>query len=146
MKKWLIIVLSLVVFSVPVKADDGKVITVNKMPQAAQEFMAKYFPGMEVAVAKQEGLFWDKSYDVIFNNGNKLEFDGTGDWKSVDCKFASVPEELVPAPVAGYIKGKFPGARILKIEKDERSLDIELDNGTDLEFNRTFELVELDRD
>ena len=135
MKNWLIIVVCLVVFSVPAKADDGKVIPVSKMPQTAQEFMAKYFSGMEVAVAEQEGMFWEK-----------LEFDGNGKWKSVDCKYTSVPKEIVPAPIAGYIKGKFPGTRIIKIEKDDRRIDVELDNGTDLEFNSTFELVELDRE
>ena len=146
MKKWLIIVVCLVVFSVPAKADDGKVIPVSKMPQTAQEFMAKYFSGMEVAVAEQEGMFWEKSYDVTFNNGNKLEFDGNGKWKSVDCNYTSVPKEIVPAPIAGYIKAKFPGTRIIKIEKDDRRIDVELDNGTDLEFNSAFELVELDRE
>lgn len=146
MKNWLIIVVCLVVFSVPVKADDGRAISVSKMPQTAQEFITKYFSGMEVAVAKQEGAFWERSYDVIFCNGNKLEFDGMGKWTSVDCKYTRVPDEIVPAPIAGYIKGKFPGTRIIKIEKDNRRIDVELDNGTDLEFNSAFELVELDRE
>ena len=144
MKKWLIIVVCLVVFSVPAIADDGKAISIGKMPQTAQEFMAKHFPGEEVAVAKQEGGFLDRSYDVIFCNGNKLEFDGLGRWTSVDCKYSSVPQEIIPAQIAGYIKGKFPGVKIIKIEKEERRIDVELGNGVDLEFNNSYELIEMD--
>lgn len=144
MKNWLIIVVCLVVFSVPAKADDGKAISIAKMPQTAQEFMAKHFSGIEVAVAKQEGGFWERSYDVIFCNGSKLEFDGFGRWTCVDCKYSSVPDEIIPAPVAGYIKGKFSGVRIVKIEKEGRRIDVELDNGVDLEFNSSYDLIEYD--
>ena len=146
MKNWLIIVVCLVVFSVPARSDDGKAITIGKMPKTAQEFVTKYFHSMEVAVAKQEGAFWERSYEVIFCNGNKLEFDSMGKWTSVDCKYTGVPQEIVPAPIAGYINGKFPGAKVLKIEKDDRRIDVELDNGVDLEFTNSYQLIEFDRD
>lgn len=140
----LMIVVSSVVFSNPAKADDDRPISVDKMPLQAQEFINKYFPGKTIAVAKQEGRLVEKNYDVIFIDGNKLEFDRNGVWTNVDCEYSSVPEGIVPAPVAGYVEKKFPGVKIRQIEKENRFFEVELENGVDLKFNKNFELVDMD--
>ena len=93
MKKMIFGILSFLLFAVPVMADDDKPIKVEQMPVAAQQFMAEHFPGQSVAVAKQEGSFVEKNYDVIFTNGNKLEFDRKGVWTNVDCRYGQVPQE-----------------------------------------------------
>lgn len=143
MKKFLIIVLSLVVFSSPVMADDDKPISVAQMPKQAQEFIAEFFPGIQISVAKQEGRL-DKNYDVIFCNGDKVEFDRNGVWTNVDCKYTFVPEGIIPAPIAGYIKKHFPETKITQIEKDDRRYDVELSNNVDLTFNKSYKLLEVD--
>ena len=56
-------------------ADDDKPIQVNQLPQTAQTFIKTHFPDNKVAMAKMETDWFDKSYDVIFTNGDKLEFD-----------------------------------------------------------------------
>ena len=40
--------------------------------------------------------WFDKSYDVIFTNGDKLEFDKKGVWTEVNCKYSAVPVAVVP--------------------------------------------------
>ena len=47
------------------------------MPQTAQTFIKTHFPDNKVAMAKMETDWFDKSYDVIFTNGDKLEFVAT---------------------------------------------------------------------
>lgn len=140
----LIIVVSLVVFSHPAKADDDRPISVEKMPLEAQEFIKKYFPGKTVAVAKQEGRLVEKNYDVIFIDGNKVEFDRNGVWTNVDCEYSSVPEGIVPAPIAGYVETHFPGVKIRQIEKDRKRYEVELANGVDLKFNSAYKLLDAD--
>ena len=43
------------------------------------------------ACAVMESDWFDKSYDVIFTNGDKLEFDKKGVWTEVNCKYSAVP-------------------------------------------------------
>ena len=60
------------------KADEDKPIQVNELPKKAQEFIQKHFAKHNVSYAKVENDFWDKSYDVIFVNGDKIEFNKNG--------------------------------------------------------------------
>ncbi len=97
MRTLLIIVFSLFAFSSPALADDDRPINVNQLPAQAQEFINRFFSDSAVALAKQEGRFIGKNYDVIFCNGDKVEFDKSGEWTNVDCKYSSVPDGIVPA-------------------------------------------------
>lgn len=144
MKRFWITLISLLIINIPAMADDDKPVEVSAMPVKAQEFMHKYFPGNKVAVAKQEGTFLLKSYDVIFINGDKLEFDRNGNWTNVECKYTLVPDGIAPAPIDAYIKTNYPQAKLKGIEKEERHYDVELDNGIDLKFNSSFKLVKID--
>lgn len=144
MRKWLIIVLSLVVFTSPALADDDRPINVNQLPAQAQEFISRFFPHSSVAVAKQEGWFMGKNYDVIFCNGDKVEFDKSGVWTNVDCKYSAVPDGIVPEPIAGYVEKHFSGVKITQIEIDERIFEVELSNGVDLKFNKAYKILDVD--
>ena len=54
------------------KADNDKPISWNELPQKSQEFIKKYFPKNEVSFAKMENEIWDKTYEVVFTNGEKI--------------------------------------------------------------------------
>lgn len=143
MKKLLMMFLGLVVFSSTVLADDDKPISIAQMPKQAQQFIAEYFPGIQVSFATQEGKA-ARSYDVVFTNGNKVEFDRNGAWTNVECKHSSVPDGIIPAPIAGYVKKHFPETKIVQIEKEDKRYEVELSNSVDLTFNKSFKLLEVD--
>ena len=144
MKKMIFGILSLLFLASPAMADDDKPIKVKEMPVAAQVFIAEHFPGQSIAVAKQEGSFIEKNYDVIFTNGNKLEFDRKGIWTNVDCRYGSVPQAIIPAPITEYVKNHFPDCKVKKIEKENRKYEVELSNDVELKFNNSYELVDVD--
>ncbi len=144
MKRFWLTVITSVFVCFTASADDDKPVEVAKMPVKAQEFMSRHFPGNDIAVAKQEGTFLLKSYDVIFINGDKVEFDRNGNWTNVECKYNLVPDGIVPAPIEEVIKTKFPGSKVKGIEKEERHYDVKLDNDVDLKFNYSFKLVKID--
>ena len=75
MKKLLMMFLGLVVFSSTVLADDDKPISIAQMPKQAQQFIAEYFPGIQVSFATQEGKA-ARSYDVLLM-AIKLNLTGT---------------------------------------------------------------------
>ena len=72
MKKVLLLLVCLFTLQTVVWADDDKPIQVNQLPQTAQTFIKTHFPDNKVAMAKMETDWFDKSYDVIFTNGDKL--------------------------------------------------------------------------
>lgn len=55
---------------------------VSALPQASQDFLAKYFPG--VAVTKAKNDFADRRYEVDLANGAEVSFDYDGEWIEVD--------------------------------------------------------------
>jgi hypothetical protein len=144
MKRLLIAVLSLVIFNIPAMADDDRPVSLDKMPKKAQEFIAKYFPGANIAIAKQERGVADKSYDVIFPNGDKVEFDKKGEWTNIDCEYSSVPSDVIPAAIHAYVNKNYPNAKVKQIEKKRKGYDVELTNGWDITFDKAFRVVDLD--
>jgi hypothetical protein len=137
---------SLFVMNLAVFADNDKPIQVTEMPKEAQSFVKSHFANQSVAVAKMETDFLDKTYDVIFTNGDKVEFDKKGNWTKVDCEHTQVPQAVIPAAIQQYVSKNYPDAKVLKIEKtDRKGFDVDLSNGFDIEFDKKMRVVEVDR-
>lgn len=144
MKKLLILLTCLFATHTLVKADNDKPIQVSQMPQKAQTFIQHHFGDCKVAMAKMESDFLQKSYDVIFTNGNKVEFDRQGNWTEVNCKFTVVPEELVPAAIRRYVAENYPDTKIVKIELDRNDYEVQLSSGWELKFDTDFQIIDID--
>ena len=56
-------------------------------------------------------------YEARFESGTEIEFTGSGEWKSIDCRYSAVPEAVMPANIVAYVKQNFPNVHITKIEK-----------------------------
>ena len=146
MKKLAFLFVGLFVMTLTTWAGNDKPIQVSELPQKAQQFIKKHFADQSVAMAKMETEFMDKSYDVIFTNGDKVEFDKKGKWTSVDCKHTQVPAEVIPVDVQKYVTRNYPDAKILKIEvTDRKGYEIDLSNGFDIEFDKKMNVIDIDR-
>ena len=146
MKKLLAIVMAMFVCVAVVKADNEVPVTVDERPATAQTFINTHFKDKKVALAKKETGFFELSYDVIFTDGNKLEFDRNGNWKEVNCKYSSVPAAVVPQQISDYVKANYAGINILSIEKDDREYEVRLANRVELTFTLQFQLLDIDMD
>ena len=146
MKKLAIMFVGLFALNMAMWAGNDKPIQVDRMPKAAQQFIRNHFAEQSVAMAKMELDFLSKSYDVIFTNGDKVEFDKKGKWTNVDCEHSQVPVAVIPTAIQNYIKQHYPEAKVLKIEKtDHKGYDVDLNNGFELEFDKRFKVVDIDR-
>lgn len=145
MKKVLLLLVALFVVSISVKAGDDRPTTLDKIPQKAQQFVKMYFGDKQVALVTVESEFMDKSYDVTFTNGDKVEFDKKGEWKNVDCGHNAVPQGVVPQAIQSYVSKNYPNAKIKQIERDRKDYDVELTNGWEIKFDKRFRIIELDR-
>lgn len=145
MKKLMFLFVCLLSMQV-VMADNDKLITVEKLPQKAQEFVKTHFAKADVAFTKMEREFLDSSYEIMFVNGDKIEFDKSGNWKEIQCKRQSVPDAIVPAKIKAFIQENYPDAKVLQIEKDRYEYEVRLSNYWELTFDLEFNLIDMDQD
>ena len=144
MKKLVLAVVAMFAMSTMVMADNDKPVQVNQLPAAAQTFLNTYFKDVKVALATQDTELFSKSYDVVFNNGDKVEFDKSGEWTEVRCRQTGVPAQIVPAAIAEYVKTTYPDAQILQIERDSRGWEIKLSNRWEITFDKQMRVVDID--
>ena len=141
--KFFMLALSFVLMSATCDARETTV-SVNKLPKAAQNMIASNFKGKKVTLVKKDVEANSVNFDVVLNDGIKLEFDSNGEWTEVDCKPSTVPAALVPTAISKYVKAQYPTARIVQIERDSRGYEIDLSNGMDINFDKQFNVVKID--
>lgn len=144
MKKMIFLFVCMLSMSSIVLADTDKPIQIGELPTKAQTFITTYFKTLKVAMAKQETDLFFKSYDVIFTNGEKLEFDKSGDWTEVKCTASEVPSQIVPEAIRSYIKTNYPNEKILQIERDKKEYEIKLSNRWEIKFDSQFRVIDID--
>lgn len=125
-------------------AGDYKAIPVDRLPAAALHTIKTHMAGRKTAIAKVKTGLFSKEYTVIFTNGEKIEFDGRGNWTEVKCKRSAVPASLVPQQIARYISTNYPDCRILEIERDEDEYEVKLSNYVEVTFDRKFNVIDID--
>ena len=135
MRKLILSLTCLFLASTMAFADNDIAISVSQLPQPAQQFINKYFSGVEVSYAKMESELFDKSYDVVFVNGCKVEFDKKGEWKDVDCKYAEVPAGIVPQKIQEFITQNHPNTKVVEIDKDKLDYEVKLSSRVELKFD-----------
>lgn len=126
------------------KADNEKPIQVSQLPAAARQFIKTYFADRKVMLAKVESELLSKTYEVMFDNGASIDFDGKGNWQKVDCRTTAVPKQIIPSAIAEYVKAHYPDVVVVKIEKDRKEYEVKLSNRIELTFDLKFNLKDID--
>lgn len=122
------------------KADHDQVIPFNQMPEAAQAFLKQHFANKVPLVVTVD---WD-DYTIRYESGEKVEFDKQGKWKEIDCRSSLVPTELISEEIKTNIASTLPGAVILKIDRNRRGYEVKLNNGLEVEYSPTFQVIDID--
>ena len=125
-------------------AGNDKPISVNALPAKAQTLLSQHFNGQKVMLATIESGVVSRSYDVVLQNGTKLEFAKKGNLTEIDCKQAIVPDQLIPQAIRNYLMDNYAGQSVKKIEMNKNEYEVELTNGLDLTFNKHFQLIDID--
>ena len=125
-------------------AGNDKPISVNALPAKAQTLLNNHFNSQKVMLATIESGVVSRSYDVVLQNGTKLEFDKKGNLTEINCKQGIVPALLIPQALKNYLKDNYAGQSVKKIEMNKNEYEVELTNGLDLTFNKHFQLIDID--
>ena len=144
MKKTLITLFVALVSFTTALADNDRAIQFNQLPQAAQTFLNSHFKNAKIAMVTTERDWLSQEYNVVFVNGDKIEFDSKGNWENIECRHASVPQHIVPTAITQHISQAFPGTSIKEIDHDRRGYDVELSNGVEVKFDNNFKAYKID--
>ena len=138
--KAILLLFVMMAISLNAKADHDQVITFDQMPEAAQAFLKQHFANKVPLVVTVD---WD-DYTIRYESGEKIEFDKQGNWKEIDCRATLVPVELIPEEIKANIQATFPDAIILKIDRNRRGYEVKLNNGLEVEYSPTFQVIDID--
>lgn len=122
--------------------DDDRVITYDQLPQSAQTFLKQHF-GKKVPLLVTAD--WD-DYTIRYESGEKVELDRDGNWKDIECYGTKVPVAVIPEQISAYLNQNYPGKSVIKLERHRSLYEVKLNNGMELEFNRSFQLIDMDYD
>ena len=143
MKRLLYTLLALVL-CLPVMAEDIE-IKPEQLPNKAKNIIAKAFPDSKIKKANIERRASLVQYEVKLGGGVKLQFRKDGSLTECECTKNPVPDVLVPAKIRTFIKKEFSENDIMRIEHDNKLYEIDLDDGTELSFNNSYRLIDIDR-
>ena len=125
---------------------DEKEIGYTELPVQAQQFVKQYFPSATYSHVEKEKDHGKWEYEALLSDGTKIDFDSKGEWKSVDCKFSTLPSGIIPDAIAADIAQRYPSQQPYKIEKETGGYEIDIP-GYDLYYTSAGKFIraEIDR-
>ncbi len=144
-KIFAILILGIIITTGACADNDAISRNMNDLPVAARNILKKQFAQTKVSYIKiDKDLFKPTTYDVQLVNGTEVSFDSKGNWTEVDGKKSEIPAFFIPSEIKRQVNEMFPEEKITKIEKNSRNYEVELTNGTDLTFDKKFNIREID--
>ena len=140
------ILLSAFVFFFGINANAQETAIKNsELPAEATAFIKKYFSKNTIHHAIKDQDKSKITYEVMLDNMTEIEFTEKGAWKEVDGKDKAIPTGYILKPIIDYVKKNYPKASITHIDKGLNDIDIDLDNGTELEFDLKGKFLRIDK-
>ncbi len=145
MKKLFALIAAVAIFALPAVAKDRYHNDPSVLPQAARTMLKKYFPNKTIHHIKTDNkVLGGKDYEVILSDGTEIDFNKEGSWTEIDCGRAAVPAALLLPAINQYVATNFKGAKIVQVEINRNSYEIELSTGIDLKFDRAGNFLKID--
>ena len=110
----------------PGAAASDRAIAYHDLPLRAQSFVKKYFNPHKVVLVKEDR--------------------GFGEWTEVKCP-KGLKNGIIPVQIMNFMKHRGylkHGVKPVKIEYSRKGYEVKLSNGTELEFDNRFNLVDVD--
>lgn len=118
-------------------------VTHSELPKEARNFLSKHFKSpFHHAIKEMDNR--KVEYDVMLEDGTKIEFSETGKWKEVDGNSKALPTSFIQKTILDYVKVNYPKEQIIKIERTDFKYEVDLNNGLELEFNAKGDFVKID--
>lgn len=132
MKKILVTFIALAAFSVA--SAQITQIKSTKLPAQARTTIKNAWNGAPVVDAWRNKIGKKVEYKASVENGSTIKFDANGRWIEMRC-YEGVPLSLLPKALLSHLDKYYEGQMIVWVSKTTKRYQIELANGTKLEFN-----------
>lgn len=130
MKKLGLILVALVLAVATITADD-RIISAEKLPQKAKDFIAANFAGKTVQYVEKDF----NEYEVQLSDRAEITFKGNGEWENVK-SYEGLPASILPAAVGTYLTSNFADAKIVEVEKDWNRIEVKLSTRMEVYFDK----------
>lgn len=146
MKKSIIALLTVAICTFAAQARDEISRDLTVLPKTAQNFIKSNFKKVGVSFIKiDKTLGYTTDYEVVMTDGAEIDFDKDGTWDKVEMpRTKEVPSSIVPKAITQYVAKNFPNQKIVSIDKESRSYEVELESGLDLVFDRAGNFKRID--
>lgn len=123
--------------------DEDAVVPQTELSAEAKAYVNTHFNGAVISqvIKDNEGL--SHEYEVILNNGVKLEFNAKGEVESIK-SLKQLPDSVIPAKILAYVKANYPAEFITEWELDLNDQEVQLSNGMELKFSKTGDFLRID--
>lgn len=146
MKKLVLLLVALVVSVATVSARDVISRNINDLPNAALATVNDNFKAKVSVIKIDKGITGVSEYEVILTDGTEITFDRNGNWKEVEVPGnKQVPDYFVPKTIRDYIKKNNNNKKVVGIEKNGRSYEVQLENGIEMKFDRAGNFIRYDK-
>ncbi|WP_282017641.1 PepSY-like domain-containing protein [Salegentibacter mishustinae] len=111
----------------------------KNLPATAKNFIQQNFSSNTVQEVEENSkwqIWADDKYEVKLSNGIELDFDENGNILEIDSqKDEAIPMSALPSTIATYLKENYPDSQVIGWEKEKKSQEVDLVDGTELEFD-----------
>lgn len=146
LKKLLFLFISLMMVTTAFSScdkDDDKFISYEQLPVGAKQFLAANFGQGDILSVQYDKDLRGAEYEVEFMNGAEISFDKNGNWDEIYVP-AGIADDLVPEKVLAFVQIRHPQATIVKMDKDKREFDVQLNNRLELVFDNHYNFLRYD--
>lgn len=106
------------------------------LPAKARDLISQNFTSAISVIETEKSLGKTHEYEVVLTDGTQIEFNGDGEWKSVDTpNNLPIPQGMVPTAIARFVAEKHAGAYIVGIDKNKKGYEVELSNEVEIQFD-----------
>lgn len=115
--------------------DDEKTIGYSELPLSARTFIEQYFPARTALHVQREKDDGRRKFECTLDDGTQLEFDASGAWMEVDCKFSALPAGILPETISAHLGEHYPQAIPYKIERQPGGYEVSISGSLELIYN-----------
>jgi len=123
--------------------DQGEEIILDNTPVEIQSYVDTHFPANGILQVAKEVDQSVVTFEVTLEQNIELEFNAAKEITEID-SVTELPDSVIPAKIREYVQAKYSGQFITDWELENGEQHVELDNGTELEFDRDDNFLRVD--
>lgn len=135
-----------------VKVPEKEIIAETELPAASRMTINTYFDGATIKEARQISVpnIYNSLYSVSLSSKFEIDFDKNGVWTEVESEDnRAIPAKFLEIEVPGiytYLQRNYADFYVIEIEREKYGFTVELNNGTDLVFDKEEQFIGIDID